>query len=198
MITFKFLPTSSIMPGLILTIAQKGMHMTSRLITGVVAGVLGLMIAATVGAAELNGSWKGTLTGADGSAAEVQVDFGPQGFPLYSYTNNKGVMRQVELSRVGQTVEYVPAGGGVQRVVVKSLDKAPGRLSVSIRGSFEKASQGYLEQREEAALFEYSLSPEGLKMRVTTRSKSHFGDKDMIVGGDPNSDVAEGLLRKVQ
>jgi hypothetical protein len=34
--------------------------MTSRLIIGVGAGVLGLMIAATVGAAKLNGSWKGT------------------------------------------------------------------------------------------------------------------------------------------
>jgi hypothetical protein len=34
-------------------------------------------------------------------------------------------------------------------------------------------------------------------MRVTTQSTSHFGDKDMTVGGDPNSAVVEGVLQKV-
>ena len=171
--------------------------MTSRLIASVAAGVLVLMIVATVNAAEFNGSWKGTLTGADGSAAEVQIDFGPQGFPLYSYTNNKRVTRQVELSRVGQTVEYVPAGGGVQRVVVKTLEQGQGRLSVGVSFSFEKASQGYLQQNQQSTLFEYVLVPEGLQLRVTTQSTSHMGDKDMIVGGNPNSAVVEGLLQKV-
>ena len=42
------------------------------------------------------------------------------------------------------------------------------------------------------------LSPEGLKMRVTTRTASHFGDKDMIVGGDPSSVVAEGVLQRLR
>ena len=55
--------------------------MTSRLIADVAAGVLVLVIAVTVNAAEFTGSWKGTLTGSDGSAGEVQVDFSPQGFP---------------------------------------------------------------------------------------------------------------------
>lgn len=108
-------------------IAREVGSIPSRLIAGVAAGVLVLMIA-TVDAAEFNGSWKGTLTGADGSAAEVQIDFSPLGFPLYSYTNNQGVARQVKLSHVGQTVEYVPAGGGVQRVVVKTLEQGQGRL----------------------------------------------------------------------
>ena len=72
--------------------------MTSRPIAGVASGMLMLVMAATVEAAEFDGSWKGTLTGADGSAAEVQIDFGPQGFPMYSYTNSKRVTRQVELS----------------------------------------------------------------------------------------------------
>ncbi len=131
--------------------------MTSRLIAGIAAGVLVLLIAATVQAAKFNGSWQGTLTGADGSAAEVQIDFGPHGFPLYSYTNNKGVARQVELSHVGQTVEYVPAGGGVQRVVVKTLEQGEGRLSVGIVFSFERASQGYLQQKQQSTLSSTSL-----------------------------------------
>lgn len=172
--------------------------MTMKHLAGIAAAVFVLAVSGTMEAADLTGAWKGVLTGADGSQAEVQVDFSAQGFPLYSYTNNRGVARQIELSHVGQTVEYVPPGGGVQRMVVKSFEKGQGRLSVGIVGSFERASQGYLDQRQEAALFEYALAPEGLNMRVTTRSSSHFGDKDLMVGGDPNSVVAEGVLRRLR
>ncbi|WHZ22302.1 MAG: hypothetical protein OJF47_001414 [Nitrospira sp.] len=170
--------------------------MTTKLFANI-AAVAFTMTATTVQAADLTGAWKGTLTGADGSQAEIRIDFSPQGFPLYSYTNNRGVTRQVELSQVGQTVEYVPPGGGVQRMVVKSIERGPGRLSVGIAGSFERASQGYLDQKQEAALFEYALTPGGLTMRLTTRSTSRFGDKDMIVGGDPDSVVAEGVLQRL-
>ena len=172
--------------------------MTQKILVRLTAVVLALAVAGNLEAADLSGAWKGLLTGADGSQAEVQVDFSPQGFPLYSYTNNHGVARQIELSHVGQTVEYVPQGGGVQRMVVQTFEKGQGRLSVSIVGSFERAKQGYLDQRQEAALFEYTLVPEGLKMRVTTRASSHFGDKDLIVGGDPHAVVAEGVLRRLR
>ena len=172
--------------------------MTRRSVLVLLIGFILLALVSTVRASDLTGSWKGTLTGADGTSAEVQVDFSRQGYPLYSYTNNTGVTRQVELSRAGQTIEYVPAGGGVQRIVVKSIQRGQGRMSLSIVGSFEKTAQGYMDQQEEAALFEYQLSPGGLNMRLTSRSSSHFGDNDMIVGGDPNSTVAEGMLQKVR
>lgn len=178
--------------------AQKVNRMKRRSVLGLLMGVIMLALVSNVGASNLTGSWKGTLTGTDGTSADVQVDFSPQGYPLYSYTNNTGVTRQVELSRVGQTIEYVPGGGGVQRVVVKSIQRGQGRISVSIVGSFEKAAHGYMDQQQEAALFEYQLGPGGLKMRLTSRSLSHFGDKDMIVGGDPNATVAEGILQKVR
>ena len=166
--------------------------------TGMMIGLLSVAAAVGVRAADMTGSWKGALTGADGSSVEVVVDFSPSGLPLYSYTNNRGVARQVELGSVGQTIEYVPAGGGVQRIVVKAIEAGAGRLSVEIAGSFEKASQGYLDQHYEGALFEYVLVPGGLKMKVTTQSTSHFGDKDMIVGGAPQTAVAEGLLHRVR
>ena len=166
--------------------------------TGMMIGLLSVAAAVGVRAAHMTGSWKGALTGADGSSVEVVVDFSPSGLPLYSYTNNRGVARQVELGSVGQTIEYVPAGGGVQRIVVKAIEAGAGRLSVEIAGSFEKASQGYLDQHYEGALFEYVLVPGGLKMKVTTQSTSHFGDKDMIVGGAPQAAVAEGLLHRVR
>ena len=172
--------------------------MTMTHLLHIAAVVCVLVFSGSTEAAELPGAWKGVLTSADGSRAEVQIDFSPQGLPLYSYTNNKGVTRQVELSHVGQTVEYVPRGGGVQRMAVKRFEKGQGRVSVSIVGSFERASQGYMDQQEEAALFEYTLVPDGLKMRVTTRTASHFGDKDLIVGGDPSSIVAEGVLQRLR
>jgi hypothetical protein len=172
--------------------------MAGKLVVGLSTSLYLFMMALAVNAADLIGGWKGTLTSTDGSQAEVQVDFSPQGFPLYAYTNNTGVARQVELSHVGQKLEYVPRGGGVQRIVVKTFERGPGRLSVGIVGSFERASQGYMDQRQEVALFEYTLTPGGLSMRVTTRSTTHFGDKDMIVGGDPNLIAAEGLLQRLR
>ncbi len=165
--------------------------------THVLATMLSLLMSTAAHAGDITGSWKGFLIGADGSSVEVVVDFSPSGLPLYSYTNNQGVTRQVELSHVGQTIEYVPPGGGVQRIVVKAVEIGQGRLSVAITGSFEKASQGYMDQHYEGALFEYALVPGGLQMKVTTQSTSHFGDKDMIVSGNPNAAVAEGLLQKV-
>jgi hypothetical protein len=47
--------------------------MTSKLIASIAAAVLVFMIAATVEAAELSGSWKGTLTGADGGRSPGRV-----------------------------------------------------------------------------------------------------------------------------
>jgi hypothetical protein len=166
--------------------------------SGVAPALLSLLTLAAVQAGDITGSWKGVLTGADGSSAEVMVDFSSSGLPLYSYTNNQGVARQVELSQVGQTIEYVPSGGGVQRVVVKAIEVGAGRLAIEILGSFEKASQGYMDQHFEGALFEYALVPGGLKMKVTTQSTSHFGDKDTIVGGTPQAAVVEGLLKRVR
>ena len=51
--------------------------MTSKASAGVAVTVLILMLAVTAQAGEFSGSWKGTLTGADFSAADVQIDFSP-------------------------------------------------------------------------------------------------------------------------
>ena len=148
-------------------------------------------------AADITGTWRGMLT-SNGESGEVEVVFSSAGYPIYSYTNNRGITRQVELKQPGQRIEYVPQGGGVQTVVVNSINKQPGSVVLSLSGSFEKASGGYLDQRQESTVIEYVLIPRGLKMRITTQSASRFGDKDMSVGGDPEKSVAEGILQKVQ
>lgn len=144
-------------------------------------------------AGELSGTWKGLLQ-AEGEEAEVEVLFSRDDYPVYTYTNDRNVTRQVELASPGQQIEFVPPGGGVQRIIVERVDRQPGKLLVSLKGSFEKAGGGYLDQQQEVVIFEYELVPQGLKMRIRRRAISHFGDKDMIVGGQPQEAVAEGLL----
>jgi hypothetical protein len=90
-------------------------------------------------ARDFTDTWQGLITSQYGSM-NVDVAFSLDGNPLYSYTNNKGVWRQVELTRIGQKVEYVPAGGGVQTVIVQSISKRLDRVTLSLTVSFEKAS----------------------------------------------------------
>jgi hypothetical protein len=148
-------------------------------------------------AADISGTWRGVLM-SGAASEEVEVVFSPSGYPVYAYTNNSGVTREVELTQAGQVVEYVPQGGGVQRIVVNSIDKQPTAVVLSLNGSFEKASRGYLDQQRESTLIEYALMPQGLHMRIRTQNTAHFGDKDGIVGGTPAESVAEGILQKVQ
>ncbi|CAI4031876.1 hypothetical protein DNFV4_02297 [Nitrospira tepida] len=148
-------------------------------------------------AGEFSGTWRGLLQ-AEGEGAEAEVLFSRDDHPVYTYTNNRNVTRQVELASPGQVIEFVPPGGGVQRIIVEHVDRQPGKLLISLKGSFEKSGGGYLDQQQEVVVFEYELVPEGLKMRIRRRTVSHFGDKDMIVGGQPQEAVAEGLLQRAQ
>ena len=153
--------------------------------------------AASASAADLTGTWRGVLTSA-GQSGDVEVMFTEAGYPVYTYTNKQGVTRQVELMRSGQTIEYVPPGGGVQTVVVESIRQQPDSVILSLVGSFERAKNGYLDQRQETTTIEYQLVPQGLHMRVTLRAVSHLSDKDLSVGGTPDASVAEGILQRVR
>jgi hypothetical protein len=171
---------------------------THRLHRVLAWGVL-LFAAGVTGASatDFTGTWHGVLTSA-GQSGDVEVIFSEAGHPLYTYTNNQGVTRQVELTRSGQKIEYVPAGGGVQTVVVESIQQQPASVVLSLSGSFERAKNGYLDQRQEMTTIEYRLVPQGLHMRVTLRAVSHLSDKDLSVGGTPDASVAEGILQKVK
>ena len=152
---------------------------------------------ASASATDFTGTWQGVLTSA-GQSGDVEVIFSQAGLPVYTYTNNHGVTRQVELTRSGQKIEYVPQGGGVQTVVLESIEQKPSTVILSLSGSFERAKNGYLDQRQEMTTIEYRLVPEGLHMRVTLRAVSHLSDKELSVGGTPNASVAEGILQKVR
>jgi hypothetical protein len=171
------------------------MRVTHHLI--IVSLLLVCSTATIAPAADLTGTWQGVLSSA-GQSGDVEVVFSQAGHPLYTYTNNQGVTRQVELIQSGQKIEYVPQGGGVQTVVVESILKDPNSVILSLAGSFERAKSGYLDQRQETTTIEYRLVPQGLHMRVTLRAVSHLSDKDLSVGGTPDASVAEGILQKVR
>ncbi|MGH8717609.1 MAG: hypothetical protein ACREV0_01490 [Burkholderiales bacterium] len=148
-------------------------------------------------AADISGTWRGALM-SGGDSEEVEVVFSAAGYPVYTYTNNSGVTREVELTQAGQVVEFVPQGGGVQRIVVESIDKQPTQVLLSLTGSFERSSRGYLDQQRESTLIEYTLVPQGLHMRITTKNVAYVGDNEAIAGGSPSESLAEGILQKVK
>jgi hypothetical protein len=47
-------------------------------------------------------------------------------------------------------------------------------------------------------VFEYALGSEGLEMRLTQRTNSHFSDKELMTGGEPQEHVWSGTLQKVE
>jgi hypothetical protein len=57
-----------------------------------------------------------------------RVAFSDDGYALYSYKDNRGLTRTVELSTPGR-LQYVPPGGGVRTVGVESIVKRVGGVS---------------------------------------------------------------------
>jgi hypothetical protein len=147
-------------------------------------------------AEELTGTWQGTLTG-DGQAIEFTVAFSEDGYALYEYKNNKGVVQTVELSAPGQ-VQFVPPGGGVRTVAVESVVKRPGGLSYVLHIRFERASGGYLDQRFSSHQYHYALTREGLRLRLVSRAASYIGDRGGPVGGAQKPEIVEGILVKLR
>jgi hypothetical protein len=147
-------------------------------------------------AEELTGTWQGTLTG-DGQAIAFTVAFSEDGYALYEYKNNKGVVQTVELSAPGQ-VQFVPPGGGVRTVAVESVVKRPGGLSYVLHIRFERASGGYLDQRFSSHQYDYALTREGLRLRLVSRAASYIGDRGGPIGGAQKPEIVEGVLSKVE
>ena len=114
---------------------------------------------------------------------------------LFTYENSFGMVRIVELSGPGQ-IQFVPPGGGVMTMVVESVVKRPQGIAYILRTSFERASNGYIEQQYITEEADYALTAEGLRVRIVRRPVSYFGDKGGSTGGARNVRVVEGVLKK--
>ncbi len=86
-----------------------------------------LLLALPAHATDLTGTWQGTIS-ADGQVEDFTASFSDEGYALFDYTNNRGLVRTVELS-ASKRIQFVPPGGGVTTVAVESVVKRPGGLS---------------------------------------------------------------------
>jgi hypothetical protein len=150
------------------------------------AGVLAAALAGVVWlpglpahADDLTGAWRGTVT-LDGQPTEFTATFSENGYFLFTYTTNGGFVRTVELSGPGQ-VRFATPEGGVMTLVVESVVKRPQGIAYILRTSFERASNGYMEQQYITEEADYALTAEGLRVRIVRRPVSYFGDKGGLV-----------------
>ncbi|MBC7946030.1 MAG: hypothetical protein H7X91_12380, partial [Burkholderiales bacterium] len=139
--------------------------------------------------------WGGALKAAD-EAFEVEMTISEAGHYILEYATKSGQTKAVELTSPGQKIEYVPRGGGVRTHVVESVSRQPGRLTVIMGTTFERASGGYLDQQFISESLDFVLTDEGLRTRLVTRSRGYFGDKEQSVGGGEDETVAVGVLQK--
>ena len=144
---------------------------------------------------DLTGTWRGTIT-VEGQAAEFLATFSENGYFLFTYENNRGLVRTVELSAPGQ-IQFVPPGGGVMTMAVASVVKRPGGVAYVLHTGFERTSGGYLEQQYVTEEADYALTTGGLRVRIVSRAASYFGDRGGSTGGPQNARVFEGLLKKL-
>jgi hypothetical protein len=171
------------------------MSIAPRLGVFAVALAAGLLLSARPARPEdLTGTWRGTVT-VEGQAVEFTATFSENGYFLFTYENNQGLVRTVELSAPGQ-IQFVPPGGGVMTMAVASVVKRPGGVAYVLHTGFERTSGGYLEQRYVTEEADYALTTGGLRVRIVSRAASYFGDRGGSTGGPRNDQVYEGLLKR--
>jgi hypothetical protein len=172
---------------------RKGLGMGLRLAAALTALVV-LALVPPAHAADLTVTWRGTL---DGKVGEFTTAFSEDGYVLFEYTNNKGLVRTVELTAPGQ-IQFAPPGGGVTTVAVNSVVKRPGGVSYVLNIAFEHAGGGYLDQRYVTEQREYSLTNQGLWVRVVSRATAYFGDRGGSTGDPQKVEIIEGVLKRVE
>jgi len=172
---------------------RKGFGMGLRLAAALTALVV-LSLVPPARAADLTGNWRGTL---DGWVGEFTTAFNEDGYVLFEYTNNNGLVRTIELTAPGQ-IQFVSPGGGVTTVAVNSVVKRPGGVSYVLHIGFERASGGYPDQRYVTEQREYALTNQGLWVRVVSRASTYFGDEGGSTGGPQQVQIIEGVLKRVE
>jgi hypothetical protein len=165
---------------------------------GVLAAVLAsvvLRLALLAGADDLTGAWRGTVT-LDGQTSEFTATFSENGYFLFTYTINGGLVRTVELSAPGQ-IRFAPPGGGVMTLVVESVAKRPGGVTYVLHTGFERTSGGRAEQQYASEEADYALTRAGLRVRIVSRPTASLEDKGGSAGAPQGARVYEGLLKKL-
>jgi hypothetical protein len=172
---------------------RKGLGMGLRLAAALTALVV-LALVPPARAADLTGTWRGAL---DGKVGEFTTAFSEDGYVLFEYTNNKGLVRTVELTTPGQ-IQFEPPGGGVTTVAVNSVVKRPRGVSYVLNIGFEQANGGGLDQRYVTEQREYALTNQGLWVRVLSRTTGSLGDQGGSTGDPQKVKIIEGFLKRAE
>lgn len=163
----------------------------------------GLISAFAVNAADaLSGTWSGTLISEKESFAAA-LSFSERGYWVYTYTNNNGVTRSVELEQAGQKIGYVPAGGGARENVVKFVEKRDSGYSIVLDQSFVKASNGHFTEWYSTLVLDVNLTAQGLETQLAEAEESGMSDAGSSFGNSlstvgSSGTISTGVLQKVQ
>lgn len=145
----------------------------------------------------LAGTWQGELSnGEEAFAAEFHFDESDHW--LMRVENSAGVSTYVAVTAEGQEYQFVPPGGGVKTMRVRGLERQGKRLLVVLETSFERSSNGYLDQQYFQELLVFELTAASLETRLESRSTSYIGDSGGSMGGGGDIRVATGLLQRAR
>jgi hypothetical protein len=141
------------------------------------------------------GSWKGTVSCNNGNQLDASYRIAASGNPVYEYQSKSGP-REVELTEPGQTVRFVPPGGGVTTVVVESISASPERITYALSISDESSGGGTLSQSQARMESEATIDGSDLEVEFTVRSQNVLSQPGIVVPGDESIVVCRGRLRK--
>ena len=139
-------------------------------------------------------SWEGTLNCDDGNDRSVIFKFADTGNPLYDYQTSSG-LKEVELTSPGQSLRFVPPGGGVTNIVFDSLSVSSDRMSHTTSVSHERSAGGTMIQSRASVTTEAALSGSMLEVQQTVRSSSAASQPGYVIP-DESVTICQGKLSR--
>jgi hypothetical protein len=139
-------------------------------------------------------SWSGTLNCDDGDSLSVVFKFAETGNPLYDYQTSNG-LREVELTSPGQTIRFVPSGGGVTNIVLDTILVTSNRMSHTMSVSRESSAGGTLIQSRSTITTEAALSGSSLEVQTSIRSSSAASQPGYLIPNE-SATTCRGNLAK--
>jgi hypothetical protein len=149
----------------------------------------------TNGGKPLTGAWAGKLRCDTGEDLPATYKVAPSGNPVYEYTTKSGPRTQ-ELTKVGQTIQFVPPEGGVTTIVVEELVVAAERIRYTLRLSEERTSGGFLTQGKATSATDAVLKGGKLDTQVVIRAQETLSRPGAVIPGDTQTATCRGPLAR--
>lgn len=144
----------------------------------------------------ITGLWVGDLRG-HGSADTMGCDLhvAGSGRPLWAFHDTNGFQKK-ELTHEGQQFQYVPPGGGVATVTVRSVTGSAMETGYVVDYSFEGSSNGYLTQKYQRLVLTGRLRGSQLDVTFSEAGLSSFGDKTGLAATEGATEYRGALTRQ--